>query len=261
MGQVRHWTQEEVEYLEDRWGVYSIIRIAKRLNRSINAVKLKAQRIGLDDARFHFDGISVNQLSHVLNTHYSILKNWIKLYDFPAERKIFAVKHKVLVVSYEKFWKWAEKNRHMIDFSRLERFALGPEPEWVEEKRKADQLSKLHVPKPHNTPWTINDDAKLKWMLGKFKYTYPEIADELKRSQGAIKRRIRDLGLKERPVRLPNHIKYTESEMRILVELLETGYCFEEIANRLNKGALGVRGKAERMGYKFKNGVPYKQER
>lgn len=35
----------------------------------------------------------------------------------------------------------------------------------------------------------------------------------------------------------------------------------EEIAAELGNGrsALGLRGKAERMGYKFKNGVPYKE--
>lgn len=154
-----------------------------------------------------------------------------------------------------------EKNKHMIDFSKVERLSLGPEPEWVEKKRKADQIKKLRVPKPHNTPWSKDDEAKLIWMLKQFKYTYPEIATELNRTQGAVKRRIYDLGLKARPVRLPNHNKYTKEDERIIVEMLEKGYCFEEIANRLNRSSLGVRGKAERMGYKFKNGVPYRDKK
>ncbi len=257
MGRGKKWSEEELEYLEDKWGVVSIKGIAKKLNRSVNAVKLKAQRMGLGDARSHFDGITVSQLSLVLNTHYGILKNWIKLYDFPARKKVFAAENKVLVVTYQDFWKWAKENRHMLDFSRFERLSLGPEPKWVEEKRKADQIKKLHVPKPHNTPWSKDDDEKLKWMLNQFKYTYPEIAEELKRSQAAVKRRILDLGLKQRPIRLPNHIKYSPEEERLLIDLLEKGYCFEEIAVRLNRSALGVRGKAERLGYKFKNGVPY----
>ncbi|RWR06735.1 hypothetical protein QNH23_06405 [Siminovitchia fortis] len=253
----KKWSEEELEYLEDKWGAVSIKGIAKKLNRSVNAVKLKAQRMGLGDARSHFDGITVSQLSLVLNTHYGILKNWIKLYDFPARKKVFAAENKVLVVTYQDFWKWAKENRHMLDFSRFERLSLGPEPKWVEEKRKADQIKKLHVPKPHNTPWSKDDDEKLKWMLNQFKYTYPEIAEELKRSQAAVKRRILDLGLKQRPIRLPNHIKYSPEEERLLIDLLGKGYCFEEIADRLNRSALGVRGKAERLGYKFKNGVPY----
>lgn len=232
--------------------------IAKNLGRSYNAVLQKAQKLGLGDSLNHIDGITISQLSQVLNTHYGILKNWIDKYDMPAKQIRLTKEKRVWYIKYDDFWKWAEKNKHMLDFSRLERLALGPEPDWVEEKRKADQLTKLHVPKPHNEPWSNSDDEKLKWMLKQFRYTYPEIAKELQRTQAAVKRRILDLGLKERPIRLPNHNKYTAEEEKLLVDLLEKGYCFEEIANRLKRSALGVRGKAERMGYKFRNGVPYK---
>ncbi|MFA1819025.1 hypothetical protein ACDX78_02275 [Virgibacillus oceani] len=50
MGRGKKWSQEELDYLEDRWGVVSIKGIANKLGRSVNAVKLKAQRTGLDDA-------------------------------------------------------------------------------------------------------------------------------------------------------------------------------------------------------------------
>lgn len=256
----KRWTEEEVAYLQDKWGSININTIAKNLNRTVLGVKLKAQRLGLGNPLTHIDGITIHQLSESLNTQYSIIKNWIKKYDFPAKRKRLTNKQFVWIVTYEDFWNWAEKHKQMIDFSRIERLSIGPEPEWVEEKRKADQLTKLHVPKPHSTPWSKEEDEKLKWMLRQFKYTYPEIAEELQRTQGAVKRRILDLGLKERPIRLYNHIKYTPDEEKMLVEMLEKGYCFEEIASRLgsHRSALGVRGKAERMGYKFKNGVPYK---
>lgn len=254
------WTKEELNYLQDKWGVSSRRNIAKRLKRSETAVQLKAQRLGLGDPLTHIDGITISALSKVLKIHYNIVANWRDKYGLPA-RQVVVVNTPVWAIKYEDFWKWAEKNKHMIDFSRVERLSLGPEPEWVHEKRKADQITKLRVPKPHNTPWSKDDDAKLIWMLRRFKYTYPEIAYELNRTQGAVKRRIRDLGLKERPVRLPNHNKYTKEDEKILAEMLEKGYCFEEIANRLNRSALGVRGKAERMGYKFKNGVPYFEEK
>lgn len=254
------WTEEEVYYLQDNWGSVSIKGIANKLNRSFDAVKQKSQKMGLGDPRLHYDGLTVNQLASVLNVEHRTLRNWIKLYDFPARFKLFSRKERTLVVSYEDFWKWAEANKNMLDFSKIERLSIGPEPEWVEEKRKADQLKNLHVPRTHNTPWSKRDDARLKQMLKQFKYTYPEIAGTLKRSQVAVKKRIRDLGLKERPVRLPNHTKYTPEVEQQLVDMLGKGYSFEVIASRLNKSSLGVRGKAERMGYKFKNGVPYLED-
>ena len=41
----RTWTKEEVEYLKEKWGNVSIPILAKKLNRSVNAVKLKAGEI------------------------------------------------------------------------------------------------------------------------------------------------------------------------------------------------------------------------
>lgn len=256
----KRWTPEELAYLQDSWGVYSIETIAKNLNRSINAVRLKAQRIGLGDPTLHFDGITVHQLSKALNISYSIILNWIQRYNFPAWRKKFSKNWRVLVVTYKDFWKWAEEHKHMIDFSRLEENLLGPEPEWAKEKRNADRITNLHIEKSYGHEWTEEEDNILKSMLNAYCYTYPEIAARLKRSEGAIKRRIQDLGLKQRPVRLNNHIKYTKEEVQLMEEMLEKGYCLEEIASRIGKSALGVRGKLERMGYRFINGVPIKKE-
>lgn len=208
--------------------------------------------MGLGDPMLHFDGITVNQLATVLNTSYSILKNWITLYEFPAKQKVFVTELKVLVVRYEDFWKWAEQNKQMLDFSRLEPNLLGPEPDWVEEKRKADHIKKMKI---KTTPWTKDDDANLKHMLNAFRYTYTEIARQLNRSEAAVKRRILDLGLKQRPIRRNNHIKYTPEEVEKLITMYEKGYDLDTIAEALNKSALGVRGKLERMGYKFSNGV------
>ena len=69
-----------------------------------------------------------------------------------------------------------------------------------------------------------------------------------------------DLGIRYRPERLPNHNKYTHEEVQYILKALREGRSFEEMAEKLNRSALGIRGKLERMGYKFKNGVPYKEE-
>lgn len=254
----RRWTKEEIVYLQTKWGTVSIRHMSKKLNRSINAIKIKAQRLGLGDPSLHYDGITLHQLSLALNISYNILRNWEKSYGFPVKQKVFVNKMRVRVVTYDDFWKWAEENKQMIDFSKVEPNILGIEPEWVKEKRKADQIKASKIKKSHNDPWTEEEDNILKGMLNAFCYTYPEIAHRLNRSEGAIKRRIFDLGLKARPTRLNNHIKYTDEEIQLIVTLIEKGYCIEDIASRIGKSALGVRGKLERMGYKFMNGVPKK---
>lgn len=256
----KEWTKEEVDYLQDKWGSVSIKGIAKSLDRSINSVRLKAGKMGLIDPRFSFDGITINQLAVALGIPYSHVKNWMKLYDFPAKKKVFAQTERVWIVSYQDFWNWAEKNKQMIDFSKFEKNILGPEPDWVTDKRNADIIKSRKIKRSNNHAWTDEEDRLLRSMLNAYKYTYPEISQRINRSEGAIKRRIRDLGLKQRPVRLNNHVKYTDEEVKMIVEMFDKGHCLEDIAHRINKSALGVRGKLERMGYKFKNGVPIKTE-
>ena len=50
---------------------------------------------------------------------------------------------------------------------------------------------------------TKAEDDKLRYLLEKNRYTYSELAQELRHSEGAIKRRILDLGIETRPVRCP----------------------------------------------------------
>lgn len=51
--------------------------------------------------------------------------------------------------------------------------------------------------------WTKTEDDKLRYLLSKGTYTYSDLAAELRHSEGAIKRRILDLGINKKPVRCP----------------------------------------------------------
>ncbi|MBT2696371.1 hypothetical protein J7E79_02830 [Bacillus sp. ISL-40] len=254
------WTKDDLDFLQDRWGQISFKTIAQKLNRSVDAVKQKAFDLSLGDASLSFEGITLHQLALATNISYSVYKNWVNLYDFPIKRKVFAYEMKVQVVRYHDWWKWAEKNKQMIDFSRIEKNILGAEPDWVEGKRNADFIKRTKIKKSHNQAWTTEEDNILKGMLNAYKHTYPEIAQRVNRSEGAVKRRILDLGLKARPIRLNNHIKYTPEEVKMIETLFDKGHCLEDIASRMNKSAIGVRGKMERMGYTFRNGVPSKKK-
>ena len=56
------WTKAEEQFLQDQWGVMSIPAIAKRLNRSVEAVIVRKNRLGLGPVLFGGDYISMNQL-------------------------------------------------------------------------------------------------------------------------------------------------------------------------------------------------------
>lgn len=247
----REWTAKEEMYLEEKIGVMSLEEIAKKLKRSFDAVKVRVCKLGLGDATLSFDGITICQLAQAFNIHYGIAKHWINEYEMPAYKKVFVKELEVWVIGYKEFWEWAEKNKQMLNFSRLEPFRLGPEPDWVKVKRDAD---KMNYEKKLKVAWTQEELNILRGMVNSQKYTYPEIAERLKRSESAIKRKLYDLGWKN-PKQIKK-IKWTPEQEQLVVTMYEQGYGLNTIAQKVEKSALAVRGKMERMGYYFKNGVP-----
>lgn len=142
----KRWSKDEIAYLEQKWGVYSTKAIAKRLGRTTRAVRNKAWERGLPCASLSYDGITLHQLAIALQKDYSTLRKWIKTRRFPAYQKIFYQRKRIYVVKYKHFWEWAEKNYWLIDFSKLESRLLGPEPKWVNQRRKGVYLPRW---KPH----------------------------------------------------------------------------------------------------------------
>lgn len=170
----RNWTKEEVEYLQDNWGDKSITAIAKYLDRSINSVKVRAQRIGLKRHIHAGDYITFHQLLIALglegNTSYLTMR--LKRDGFPFHYKA-SIKKKYAVVKIEEFWKWVKDNKQKLSFAKFEKGALGEEPSWVDEKRRADMKSPSKI--NHNNPWTKEDDNKLIFMCKQNRYTYKDI--------------------------------------------------------------------------------------
>lgn len=239
----RKWTPEEEEYLQDKWGEVCIGGIAKVLNRSENAVVVKAQRLGLGP---HLDSdyrVPTNQLMLAMYGGKQrgrwTLDRWIEN-GLPI--KYHRVRNSTFkVVDIDEFWQWAEKHKDLINFSRMEENMLGKEPRWVKEKRKIDIREKFNT-----NAWTAAEDKKLIQLLSEYKYTYSGLSKILNRTEGAVKRRIYDLGVIQRPVRNCDKI-WTDEETEILLDMKREGHCWEEIGKTLHRTGSAVRGKYERL--------------
>ena len=135
------WTPEEEQYLEDHWGTVSIPGIAKKLGRTVHAVKVRVARMGLGGMLGSGDYVTFNQLMLALTDNaqsYSYqMESWVRRRGFPIHTKRVD-KCVWRVVYLDEFWKWAEQHRSFIDFSKLEPLALGAEPVWVPEQRRKD---------------------------------------------------------------------------------------------------------------------------
>lgn len=240
------WTKEDSDYLRDNWGTVAVGTIGVKLNRSKNAIMIKVQRLGLGPFLENGDYISFNQMLIALGVAggYSYkTTSWIKNRDFPVKlKKIGDCKFKVVYL--EEFWKWAEKNRNFIDWSKVEKNILGKEPGWVDDIRKIDQKRSIAV---KQTPWTPEEDQRLKSLLKEFKYTYSEIAVRLHRTEGAVTRRICTLGFKERPLKADNHTLWTDDDCDRLAELLKRRVNYEIMSTELGKSSKAIRGKVFSM--------------
>ena len=61
MGKKR-WTPEEETYLMEKWGTLSIPTIAKKLNRTVNSIKVRASRLRLGPVLMGGEYVTFNQL-------------------------------------------------------------------------------------------------------------------------------------------------------------------------------------------------------
>ena len=61
-----------------------------------------------------------------------------------------------------------------------------------------------------------------------------------------------ELDIKARPVHLDNSVKYTKKKVQTIIKMFNQGYGFNTVVEKIGKSALGVRGKLERMGYRFR---------
>ena len=247
MGQNRNWTKQEEEYLVENWGTISVGTIAKNLNRSENAVVVRKCRLGLGSFLESGDYITWNQLQIALfgnNTSSGYKKiSWVRNRDFPIHTKRVN-NNSFKVVYLDEWWEWAEKNWDLLDFSKFEENLLGEEPQWVKEKRKHD-VEKAY--KYIMTPWTKTEDDKLMFLVAKQKYTYDDLSKILRRTNGAIQRRLCDLGVKDRPIKVDNHTRWTDDDFYRLGELIKSGYGYDLIAEEIGKSSKSCRGRVYQM--------------
>lgn len=240
------WTQEEEDYLMDHWGTVSIPGIAKHLGHTVNSIKVRAARLGLGAVLNSGDYVTFNQLMLTLTDNsqsYSYqMKSWVENRGMPVHTKRVD-KCTFRVVYLDEFWEWAEKHRSFIDFTKLEPLALGKEPGWVAEQRRKDyQAFALQ----RKDPWTPDEDQRLIRLLKEQRYGYAEMSELLHRSEGAITRRCRDLGLKLRPVRADNHSKdsvWTETDFQALADGIRHGDSYPVIGKAVGRSEKAVRGK------------------
>ena len=244
MGRGKNWTKAEESYLAESWGTVSLDGLCEHLGRSRNAIKIRAFRLGLGAFWDAGEYVTLNQLLPALGYGQSAGSytsvSWVQNRGLPVHRKKCGDSTARVVYLHE-FWEWAEKYRSFLDFSKMEPLSLGKEPEWVTEQRRHDCQS---FTLQRKDPWSRLEDEQLIYLVKQQRYGYKELSERLRRSCGAIQRRLLDLGVKDRPVRKsPHDSRWTEADFRILADGIREGMSYMAIGQIIGKSEKAIRGK------------------
>lgn len=240
MGMGKKWSEDEKELLSELWGKYSVPTIARKMNRSKNAIYVMKERLGLGSFLMSGGYVSVLDIAKAMGVEYSIVSdNWIGTKGLPCHT-VLRDKSRIKHVYIDEFWEWAEKHREIIDFSRLQKNTLPPEPEWVDAQRKNDYIGKRK-----KTAWTHQELETLNAMIKQGKNTY-EVAQRLSRTEQAVRRKMMDIGL-GRKCKKAKNTSWTNKEILTLLRLRAEGVGWEIVGEKLGRSAQACIGRMERM--------------
>lgn len=172
----RHWTEEELQKLEELTGTYTVATIAKILGRSFNAVNIKLNRMGLAGFEKSTDLLTINQIRQIFSVeHKTIRKTWC------SKGLRFMRKGNYLVCREENLIKFLKEHPECWNAAKVTDDSMLMRYPWYQEKKKRD------IKKPYF--WTPAEESKLKFLRHQG-YTIREIAERMGRTELSIKAKL-----------------------------------------------------------------------
>lgn len=247
----KKWTQGERDCLRENWGEMSVRGIAKKLNRTETAVTIQAKRLGLGSP-YMTTCLTANQAAKILGIdNHTITDYWIPRCGLRARTRAMR-KQKMWQICIGELTKWLKNNQDKWDSRKVELYALGQEPGWLKQKRRAD----MSLPAKRFQKWTKDEESMLTnyYCMGK---TQREIGRILGRTESGVQRkisRLKEKGLLEKDKILCH---WSDEEVEMLLEFEKQGMSDIEIAWELGREVDHIRDKRRRL---RKEGI-YKQKR
>lgn len=183
----KRWTTEEVDFLKTWYGNKPIPWIASKLDRPVGSVQRKIERMKLPRTTEAAGKITVYQLAKSLNVDNHTVYLWIEKHEMPHQKKVVGYEKEYILINVKRFWNWAKKSQSLINFSKIERNVLLPEPEWFDDARKRDAEM---IPNKTQQYWTEEEDKEIWYLFYKRGYTQERIGKEMNRSRRAVQKRL-----------------------------------------------------------------------
>lgn len=181
----RIWTEKEIEYLRENWGEKTIPQLAKNLNRTTDAIKIKSQRIGLGAQTESGELMTARAVSQLMGVDvHTVTDYWIPKCGLRGKSQNLLHTGKATLIKFSDLLVWLEKNQDKWDSRKLDYLALGYEYDWLVKKRESDR----NLPARKAQKWTAAEDAQLVHLVRRG-VKYADIGERLNRSFCAVEHR------------------------------------------------------------------------
>ena len=183
----RRWTDEEKEYLCENWGEKDLNVIAKKLKRTIPAIKHMVRELELPSAQDASTYLTQREVARIMGVTNKKLAYWEqkrKIISFKSIKLCGKMTYKV--IQLDKLLDVLKQHQDIWDANKVELYAFGEEPLWLQEKRKSDATK---VYGNNNESWTAAQDMQLH-SLWRRKVPQKEMAEALEKTPRAIRHRI-----------------------------------------------------------------------
>ena len=234
----KNWTPEEDDYLRENVGKKRLEVIGRHLKRSGKAVQSRLVYLGISHTTFATGMFTANAIAKALNIDNHAILRWIDKNGLKAIRKTVCFDASYNYIKPKDFWEWAEVNKELIDFSKIKKNGIPPEPSWVDVERKNAIKNK---PKKHKMKWTAEEDKQLIRLFDRG-LSYEEICKEMNRNYSGITHRLSRL-----KKNLKVSLRWTEEEVNMMYELEAKGLTDREIAYELGRERMHISNKRMRL--------------
>ena len=127
------WSDEEERFLQDHYGSVSHKWLCKQLGITYKQFCGKRNTLGLGKQADGYDKVTMQGVAEILG----ISRGKVRYMHLPFERVCYG-EGKVRcnsMISMDALTAWLKANQDKFKASKIERFALGTEPDWLRAKR------------------------------------------------------------------------------------------------------------------------------
>ncbi|WP_257985089.1 helix-turn-helix domain-containing protein [Bacillus sp. T33-2] len=157
-------------------------KIAEKLGRNPKSLEMTLIRKRGTSSTIDSTGmITAGELAKVMGVDRNTVIGWTSRHGLPFKKKVTRYKKTFTFIDINEFWAWAELNRQRIDFSKLVRNSLPPEPDWVQAERKNKKANNYRS-------WTVLEEEQL-IQLASSGLPLKSIAEILNRSHGSVEKK------------------------------------------------------------------------